>query len=57
MKLLFIIFLDSTKRKIVWIKEKCIKEKIKNKRRKKEARGTEAIGKGWELNDFVVHLS
>ena len=23
----------------------------------KGARGTEAIVKGWELNDFVVHLS
>ena len=29
----------------------------KNKHRQKEARGTEAIVKGWELNDFVVHLS
>ena len=29
----------------------------KNKQRQKGARGTEAIVKGWELNDFVVHLS
>ena len=25
--------------------------------REKGARGTEAIAKGWELNDFVVHLN
>ena len=29
----------------------------KNKQRQKGARGTEAIVKGWELNDFVMHLS
>ena len=29
----------------------------KNKQRQKGARGTEAIAKRWELNDFVVHLS
>ena len=29
----------------------------KNKQRQKWASGTEAIVKGWELNDFVVHLS
>ena len=29
----------------------------KNKQRQKGARGTEAIMKVWELNDFVVHLS
>ena len=28
-----------------------------SKQRQKGARGTEAIVKGWELNDFVVHLS
>ena len=28
-----------------------------NKQRQKRARGTETIVKGWELNDFVVHLS
>ena len=27
------------------------------KQRHKRARGTEAIVKIWELNDFVVHLS
>ena len=30
--------------------------KEKNKQRQKGARGTEAIVKGWELNDFAVHL-
>ena len=34
--------------------QKTTKEKQK---RHKEARGTEPIVKGWELNDFVVHLS
>ena len=29
----------------------------KKKQRQKEQRGTEAIVKGSELNDFVVHLS
>ena len=29
----------------------------KNKQRQEGARGTEAIVKGWELNDFVMHLS
>ena len=33
------------------------REMQKNKQRQKGARGTEAIVKGWELNDFVVHLS
>ena len=28
-----------------------------NKQRQKRTRGTGAIVKGWELNDFVVHLS
>ena len=28
-----------------------------NKQRQKGTRGTEAIVKGWELNDFIVHLS
>ena len=27
------------------------------KKKKKRHGGTEAIAKGWELNDFVVHLS
>ena len=29
----------------------------KNKQRQKGARGKEAIVKGWELNNFVMHLS
>ena len=32
-------------------------QKTKEKQRQKGARETEAIAKGWELNDFVVHLS
>ena len=32
-------------------------QKTKEKQRQKGARGTEAILKGSELNDFVVHLS
>ena len=39
------------------MKEKCKKQQKKNKQRQKWAMGTEAIVKGWELNDFVVHLS
>ena len=27
------------------------------KKRQKGTKGTEAIGKVWELNDFVVHLN
>ena len=38
------------------MKEK-FKKQQKNKQRQKGARGTEAIVKGGELNDFVVHLS
>ena len=37
------------------IDEKEIQQK-KNKDRKEQG-GTEAMMKGWELNDFVVHLS
>ena len=33
------------------------KKQKKNKQRQKGIRGTEAIVKGWELNDFVAHLS
>ena len=32
-------------------------QKTKEKQRQKGARGTEAIVKGRELNDFVAHLS
>ena len=41
------------------MKEKCKKQQQqqKNRQKQKGARGTEAIVKGWELNDFVVHLS
>ena len=39
------------------MKEECKEQQKKNKQRRKGARGTEAIVKGWELNDFVVHLS
>ena len=39
------------------MKEKCKRQQRKNKKGKKRARGTEAIWKGRELNDFVVHLS
>ena len=39
------------------MKEKCKKQQNKNKPRQKGAMGTEAIVKGLELNDFVVHLS
>ena len=37
------------------MKEKWRKTKKTNEDRK-EQRGTEAIVRGWELNDFVVHL-
>ena len=33
------------------------KQQKKNRQKQKGARGTEAIVKGWELNDFVGHLS
>ena len=33
------------------------KQQKKIKQRQKGERGTEAIVKGWELNDFVVYLS
>ena len=39
------------------MKENCKKQQKKNKLRQKGARRTEAIAKGWELNDFVLHLS
>ena len=32
------------------------KTKQRNKKDREEQGGTEAIVKGWELNDFVVHL-
>ena len=39
------------------MKEKCNKKQKKNKQRQTGARETKALVKGWELNDFVVHLS
>ena len=38
------------------MKENCRKQQKKTKQRQKGARGTEAIVKEWEVNDFVVHL-
>ena len=37
--------------------EREMQKTTKEKQRQKGARGTEAIVKGWELNDFVGHLS
>ena len=37
------------------MKEKWKKQQQKNKQKQKG--GTEATVKGWELNDFVVHLA
>ena len=39
------------------IDEREMQKTTKEKQRQKGARGTEAIVKGWKLNDFVVHLS
>ena len=39
------------------IDERGMQKTTKEKQRQKGARGTEAIVNGWELNDFVVHLS
>ena len=39
------------------IDEREMQERRKEKQRQKGAMGTEAIVKGWDLNDFVVHLS
>ena len=33
------------------------KNKTKNKKKTEKDKGAEAIVEGWELNDFVVHLS
>ena len=38
------------------MKEKQKKSKQTSKQRLKEQGGTEALVKGWELNDFFVHL-
>ena len=39
------------------IDEREMQETTKEKQKQKGARGTKALVKGWELNDFVVHLS
>ena len=39
------------------MKERLTRQQIKDKQREKRARGTKAIVKQWELNEFVVHLS
>ena len=39
------------------MKEKRKKQKKRNEQRQEEAKGAEAILKGWELNDFAVDLS
>ena len=39
------------------IDERELQKTTKEKQRQKGARGTEAIVKGWELNDFAVHLT
>ena len=39
------------------IGEREMQKTTKEKQKQKGARGTEALVKGWELNDFVVHLS
>ena len=39
------------------IDEREMQKTTKEKQRQKGARGTEALVKVWELNDFVVHLS
>ena len=42
--------------KIIDERESLKKKKKANKDRQEQG-GTEAIMKGWDLNDFVVHLS
>ena len=39
------------------VDEREMQKTTKEKQRQKGARGTEVIVKGWELNNFVVHLS
>ena len=39
------------------MKDKSEKPPKKKKQRQTGARGTEAIVKGWELNNFAVHLT
>ena len=39
------------------MKDECKKQQKKNKKRQEGVRGTEALVKQYELNDFVVHSS
>ena len=39
------------------MKDEYKKQQKKSKQRQKGAKGTEAIAKGWQLNDCVVHVS
>ena len=39
------------------MKENCKNQQKKIKQRQKDARGIEAIMKGWELNDFIVQVT
>ena len=39
------------------MKEKCKKTKKQKQTKTERSKGTEAIVEGWELNDFVVHIS
>ena len=39
------------------MKNKCKNKTKKKQKKNKERGGTEAILKGWGLNDFVVHLA
>ena len=39
------------------IDQREMQKATKENQRQKGPRGTEAVVKGWELNDFVVHLS
>ena len=47
----------SEAKKIIDERETHTKKQKKSKAEKNKGVGTEAIVKGWELNDFVVHLS
>ena len=38
------------------IDQREMQKNIKRKPRTETSKGTEALAKGWELNDFVVHL-
>ena len=39
------------------MKENCKTQQKKNRQEQKGAMGIEPIAKGWELNDFLLHLS